>query len=250
MTIPLGQNSYNNPVNGNPRAPAVAAMVTGDNVYFYRVGFFGVQDTLWDDWGRHYFRKCTIQGAVDFIFGNGQSIYEVKRDLWFLTSRLSFFARIWAHRMHRSRSLDNSWHCRQMCRIVRYRCLEKRSSRTLRVSSRRREGPTRTTRAASSSRAAECSGTAQPSWDGRGGATPGFCSTAATSRLSSDPRVGMLGDTPAMSTFFELFQVLYGHLPSLVYPLSMFKPIIHGQEPINIRRVRVLRPWSWQVGTG
>ncbi|KAK4799440.1 hypothetical protein SAY86_024805 [Trapa natans] len=70
------RNSYNNPVNGNPRKPAAAALVSGDNVYFYRVGFFGVQDTLWDDRGRHFFKNCTIQGAVDFIFGNGQSIYE------------------------------------------------------------------------------------------------------------------------------------------------------------------------------
>ncbi|PKI75073.1 probable pectinesterase 29 [Punica granatum] len=70
------RNSYNNPVNGNRRVPAAAAMVTGDKLYFYRVGFFGLQDTLWDDRGRHYFRKCTIQGAVDFIFGAGQSIYE------------------------------------------------------------------------------------------------------------------------------------------------------------------------------
>ncbi|PIN11263.1 Pectinesterase [Handroanthus impetiginosus] len=32
--------------------------------------------TLWDVQGRHYFKLCTIQGAVDFIFGAGQSLYE------------------------------------------------------------------------------------------------------------------------------------------------------------------------------
>ncbi|KAF8014264.1 hypothetical protein BT93_H0184 [Corymbia citriodora subsp. variegata] len=70
------RNSYNNPVNDNPRTPAVAAMISGDKSYFYRVGFWGMQDTLWDVEGRHYFKRCTIQGAVDFIFGAGQSIYE------------------------------------------------------------------------------------------------------------------------------------------------------------------------------
>ncbi|XP_057960159.1 probable pectinesterase 29 [Malania oleifera] len=71
-------NSYNLPMsqNGNPRAPAVAAMIAGDKSSFYRCSFFGVQDTLWDFEGRHYFKSCTIVGAVDFIFGSGQSIYD------------------------------------------------------------------------------------------------------------------------------------------------------------------------------
>ncbi|XP_015946636.1 probable pectinesterase 29 [Arachis duranensis] len=70
------RNSYNNPRNSNPIEPAVAAMVSGDKSYFYDVGFYGLQDTLWDDQGRHYYKFCTIQGAVDFIFGAGQSLYE------------------------------------------------------------------------------------------------------------------------------------------------------------------------------
>ncbi|XP_022138633.1 probable pectinesterase 29 [Momordica charantia] len=71
------ENSYNDPWNnGNPRVPAVAAMVTGDKSSFYKCGFYGLQDTLWDALGRHYFHRCTIQGAVDFIFGTAQSIYE------------------------------------------------------------------------------------------------------------------------------------------------------------------------------
>ncbi|KAL5848591.1 hypothetical protein ACOSQ4_006604 [Xanthoceras sorbifolium] len=71
-------NSYNLPYGNkkNTRVPAVAAMVGGDKTSFYRCGFFGVQDTLWDVHGRHYFNHCTIEGAVDFIFGIGQSIYE------------------------------------------------------------------------------------------------------------------------------------------------------------------------------
>ncbi|XP_038875009.1 probable pectinesterase 29 [Benincasa hispida] len=70
-------NSYNYPWNnGNPRVPAVAAMITGDKSSFYKCGFYGVQDTLWDDQGRHYYHRCTIQGAVDFIFGAAQSIFQ------------------------------------------------------------------------------------------------------------------------------------------------------------------------------
>ncbi|VVA98489.1 unnamed protein product [Arabis nemorensis] len=73
-------NSYNFPSKGktntNPRTPAVAALIGGDKSAFYSVGFAGIQDTLWDSDGRHYFHRCTIQGAVDFIFGNGQSIYQ------------------------------------------------------------------------------------------------------------------------------------------------------------------------------
>lgn len=57
---------------------AVAAMIAGDKSIFYKCEFLGFQDTLWDVEGRHYFKLCTIEGAVDFIFGNGQSIYEVK----------------------------------------------------------------------------------------------------------------------------------------------------------------------------
>lgn len=64
-------------MNKNPRTPAVAALIDGDKCAFYSVGFAGIQDTLWDSDGRHLFHRCTIQGAVDFIFGNGQSIYKV-----------------------------------------------------------------------------------------------------------------------------------------------------------------------------
>ncbi|XP_062150200.1 probable pectinesterase 29 [Alnus glutinosa] len=70
------RNTYNNPINNNPRAPAVAAMISGDKSAFYRCGFYGLQDTLWDVQGRHYYNKCTMQGAIDFIFGAGQSIFE------------------------------------------------------------------------------------------------------------------------------------------------------------------------------
>ncbi|KAL1542973.1 pectinesterase [Salvia divinorum] len=71
-------NAYNYPPskNINPVMPAVAARISGDQSAFRKCGFLGYQDTLLDDRGKHYFVLCTIEGAVDFIFGNGQSIYE------------------------------------------------------------------------------------------------------------------------------------------------------------------------------
>ncbi|KAK2453545.1 pectinesterase [Trifolium repens] len=70
------KNSYNDPGKGNRMLPAVAAMVSGDKAHFHSVAFLGLQDTLWDDAGRHYYTNCFIQGATDFIFGAGQSLYE------------------------------------------------------------------------------------------------------------------------------------------------------------------------------
>ncbi|XP_021283298.1 putative pectinesterase 52 [Herrania umbratica] len=79
------KNSYNHllllerlssegPVPGVSQA--VAARILGDKSAFFQCGFLGLQDTLWDAIGRHYFYQCHIEGAVDFIFGDGQSLYE------------------------------------------------------------------------------------------------------------------------------------------------------------------------------
>ncbi|CAH8359537.1 unnamed protein product [Eruca vesicaria subsp. sativa] len=56
--------------------PAVALAVYGDKSAFYNCDFLGLQDTLWDVQGKHHFKNCYIEGAIDFIFGSGQSIYE------------------------------------------------------------------------------------------------------------------------------------------------------------------------------
>ncbi|KAL4602869.1 hypothetical protein ACB092_10G084200 [Castanea dentata] len=60
----------------NDLVPALSAEILGDKAASYNCSFFGVQDTLWDVGGRHYFYQCYIQGGADFIFGNGQSFYE------------------------------------------------------------------------------------------------------------------------------------------------------------------------------
>ncbi|KAK9735764.1 hypothetical protein RND81_04G226200 [Saponaria officinalis] len=73
------ENSYITKIKGQNVqifSPAVATMVSGDKIAFYKCAFKGYQDTLWDQQGRHYFKNCHIEGAVDFIWGNGQSFYE------------------------------------------------------------------------------------------------------------------------------------------------------------------------------
>ncbi|KAA0048077.1 putative pectinesterase 66 [Cucumis melo var. makuwa] len=55
---------------------AIAARIYGDKSAFFNCGFKGYQDTLWDVQGRHFFQNCYIEGAIDFIFGSGQSVYK------------------------------------------------------------------------------------------------------------------------------------------------------------------------------
>ena len=54
---------------------AVAARVDGDKAAFYDCRFISYQDTLFDAAGRHYYHGCYIEGATDFIFGNGKALY-------------------------------------------------------------------------------------------------------------------------------------------------------------------------------
>ncbi|KXG32951.1 putative pectinesterase 11 [Sorghum bicolor] len=56
--------------------PAVAMRVAGDRAAFYGCRFVSFQDTLLDDTGRHYYRGCYVQGATDFIFGNGKALFD------------------------------------------------------------------------------------------------------------------------------------------------------------------------------
>ncbi|XP_018715959.2 probable pectinesterase 55 [Eucalyptus grandis] len=73
------KNTYNEntrPGDKYPIKQAPAFQVTSDKVSFYRCRFISVQDTLSDLQGRHYFRSCYIQGAIDFIWGYGQSVYQ------------------------------------------------------------------------------------------------------------------------------------------------------------------------------
>ncbi|RVW67439.1 putative pectinesterase 52 [Vitis vinifera] len=69
----LADNFFAQPITFKP---AVAASAQGDENSFYECGFIGVQDTLHDLIGCHFFRSSYIQGAVDFIFGDGTSMYQ------------------------------------------------------------------------------------------------------------------------------------------------------------------------------
>ncbi|KAL0889014.1 hypothetical protein Bca101_012997 [Brassica carinata] len=55
---------------------APSAILMADKACFYGCRFISVQDTLADLLGRHYFKRCYIEGAIDFIWGRGQSIYQ------------------------------------------------------------------------------------------------------------------------------------------------------------------------------
>jgi pectinesterase len=74
---------------------AVACRVRGDRSAFYRCRFLGHQDTLYADTAavtvaaRQYYRRCHIEGDVDFIFGRGTAVFDrceircVERDVTF-----------------------------------------------------------------------------------------------------------------------------------------------------------------------
>ncbi|ESQ43267.1 hypothetical protein EUTSA_v10015978mg [Eutrema salsugineum] len=70
------KNNAPEPDPGEDDAQAVALRIEGDQCAFYGCGFYGAQDTLLDNKGRHFFKNCFIQGSIDFIFGNGRSLYQ------------------------------------------------------------------------------------------------------------------------------------------------------------------------------
>jgi pectinesterase len=61
---------------------AVAVKTTGDRMVFDNVTFLGHQDTLYADTaavgtvGRQYYRKCSISGDVDFLFGRATAVFD------------------------------------------------------------------------------------------------------------------------------------------------------------------------------
>nr|AAB63828.1 putative pectinesterase [Arabidopsis thaliana] len=48
----------------------------GDRYVVTDSSFVGLQDTLFDGKGRHYYKRCIISGGIDFIFGYGQSLFK------------------------------------------------------------------------------------------------------------------------------------------------------------------------------
>ncbi|KAL1539113.1 pectinesterase [Salvia divinorum] len=63
---------------------ALAVRISGDKSVLYNVRMDGYQDTLCADVYRQYFRSCIISGTIDFLFGNGLTLYQ---DCTFITRK-------------------------------------------------------------------------------------------------------------------------------------------------------------------
>ena len=64
--------------SSGPVGQAVAVRVDGDRIYFDNCRFLGFQDTLYPhgEKSRQYYKKCYIEGTVDFIFGWSTAVFD------------------------------------------------------------------------------------------------------------------------------------------------------------------------------
>ncbi len=110
LVLSYPQNTAPSPPAGTIGKQGAAFRISGDMAAFYSCSFFGGQDTLCDDTGRHYFKNCYIEGSIDFVFGNGQSIYMVV--FFHQPKRPAFFMH---HNKIQRRSSDASWRASDPC---------------------------------------------------------------------------------------------------------------------------------------
>jgi pectinesterase len=64
--------------SSGPVGQAVAVRIDGDRVMFTTCRFLGFQDTLYPhgEKSRQYYKRCYIEGTVDFIFGWSTAVFE------------------------------------------------------------------------------------------------------------------------------------------------------------------------------
>jgi pectinesterase len=78
--------------SAGPVGQAVAVRIDGDQVVFINCRFLGFQDTLYPhgEKSHQYFRDCSIEGTVDFIFGWSTAVFDrcsiVCKDHGFITA--------------------------------------------------------------------------------------------------------------------------------------------------------------------
>lgn len=73
LTVLNSFDYYNSP--GINDKQGVALVSEADMAIYYRVSFYGVQDTLYAKQGRQWYLETYIEGAVDFIFGNTGPVF-------------------------------------------------------------------------------------------------------------------------------------------------------------------------------
>ena len=56
--------------------PAVAMWVHANHAHFRNCAFLGYQDTLCTTGDMAYFKRCYIEGAIDFIFGSSAAVFQ------------------------------------------------------------------------------------------------------------------------------------------------------------------------------
>ncbi|WP_025724460.1 pectinesterase family protein [Acholeplasma granularum] len=72
LTVKNTYDYYNNLITASQ---GVALVSEADQAIYYKVSFYGVQDTLYAKSGRQWYLDTYIEGAVDYIFGNGGPVF-------------------------------------------------------------------------------------------------------------------------------------------------------------------------------
>ncbi|KAG8381040.1 hypothetical protein BUALT_Bualt06G0079400 [Buddleja alternifolia] len=76
-SIPIGNKNRNSAPrpDGKTKDPMTAALrISGEFASFYSRKFYGFQDTLCDDKGKHFFKDCYVEGTVDFAVSGKSTI--------------------------------------------------------------------------------------------------------------------------------------------------------------------------------